>query len=320
MEDSDNGWYARDILGVWLGFFAYHLLVVLLTSPRNERLRRLRFVCVLYPQNLTVVLARFAVMRLSKLSSPLYWPLILPIGVFETWSVQAMADALEGRPQKAVTLDQVTKQIKVAACEAVGLTIGFKLWPWVTTDGPNVASLIHSIWRAAVFDTGLDLGFYTFHRLCHKNRVLYRHVHSDHHTTPGKTYGHLVAHETYDLSVVETVAILGSYLIGFELIGLLYKYTLFDIALLVSWAHLLELLGHSQIAWSVNGHPLRILPEMAGIHLKIPDHTMHHTKPLSNFSKRLTLFDRMFQTYSPPEDAYGTCAGDADGGATTKLA
>jgi sterol desaturase/sphingolipid hydroxylase (fatty acid hydroxylase superfamily) len=143
-------------------------------------------------------------------------------------------------------------------------------------------------------------------------------VHSDHHTTPGKTYGHLVAHETYDLSVVETASILGSYLIGFELIGLLYKYTLFDIALLVSWAHLIELLGHSQMSWSVDGHPLRILPELTGLNLQIMDHTMHHAKPLSNFSKRLTLFDRLFQTYSPPLDAYGTTADDSDEGAATK--
>jgi sterol desaturase/sphingolipid hydroxylase (fatty acid hydroxylase superfamily) len=107
-------------------------------------------------------------------------------------------------------------------------------------------------------------------------------------------------------------------LIGFELIGLLYKYSLFDIALLVSWAHLLELLGHSQMAWSVSGHPLRILPEMAGIDIKIPDHTMHHAKPLSNFSKRLNLLDRLFQTYSPPEDAYGTSAGNVDDGAAFK--
>jgi len=28
---------------------------------------------------------------------------------------------------------------------------------------------------------------------------------------------------------------------------------------------------------------------------------MHHQKPLSNFSKRLILFDLIFQTYEPPK-------------------
>jgi hypothetical protein len=178
MADSEQGRYAGHLLCVWLSFFAYQLLAVSFTSRGNERRRRLRFVLTLWPQNLAVVAARFAVMRLSKLSSPLFWPLLLPIGVFETWSVQAMADTFEDRPLKPITFDQITKQIKVAASEGVGLAIGFKLWPWVTTDGPNIASLFHAVWRAAVFDTGLDLGFYTFHRVCHKSRLLYRYVHT----------------------------------------------------------------------------------------------------------------------------------------------
>lgn len=113
--------------------------------------------------------------------------------------------------------------------------------------------------------------------------TLYRWLHAQHHTDTAKEHGHLVAHETYEVSLVEAISILGahrdlaensprlpeisrgkarasvlgsclhqtspshhtttrpkvpsgSYLIGFELIGLLYNYTLFDIALLVSWA------------------------------------------------------------------------------------
>lgn len=78
-----------------------------------------------------------------------------------------------------------------------------------------------------------------------------------------------MAHETYELSFLETASILGSYLIGFELIGRVYNYTLFDIALLVSWAHLVELLGHTQMSWTVNGHPLRIIPELLNLDLKV---------------------------------------------------
>ena len=118
-------------------------------------------------------------MRLVKLASwegldhpALYWPLLLPIGVFETWSIQAMADVYESRPVKPVCLKQVLNQLKITTAESIGVTVGYKIWPWVRIDDPTVESLLHATWRTFVFDIGLDIGFYTFHRVCHVNRAL----------------------------------------------------------------------------------------------------------------------------------------------------
>jgi len=313
MPTASSSRYAIEMLACWLSFVTFNLGWVAMTSPKVDRWRRMRFVCMMWPQQFLAIVSRFLVMRLVKLASwegldhpALYWPLLLPIGVFETWSIQAMADVFESRPVKPVCLKQVLNQLKITTAESIGVTVGYKIWPWVRIDDPTLESLLHATWRTFVFDIGLDIGFYTFHRVCHVNRTLYRWLHAQHHTDTAKEHGHLVAHETYEVSLVEAISILGSYLIGFELIGLLYNYTLFDIALLVSWAHLVELLGHTQMSWTVNGHPLRIIPEVLNLDLKVPDHTMHHTKPLSNFSKRLTLIDRALGTYEPPGDEYGT--------------
>ena len=35
----------------------------------------------------------------------------------------------------------------------------------------------------------------------------------------------------------------------------------------------------------------------AGIELSVPEHTMHHVRPLQNFGKRFNLCDRVFGTY-----------------------
>ena len=211
--------YAKSMLAVWLAGFAFNLCWVYRTSPQADRWRRCRFICRLWPQQTVVVLARFAVMRLVKLSQgvgldrpAVYWPFILPIGLFEAWSVQAMADEYEGRPLKPLCLRAVRTQLKVSFLEAVGLTVGYMIWPWVKIDDPTVESWLHAPWRTFVFDIGLDVGFYTFHRSCHVNRTLYRWLHAPHHADTGKAHGRRLLHLDY-ISATSRLS-LGALLIG----------------------------------------------------------------------------------------------------------
>mmetsp|Transcript_43890 Transcript_43890/g.145362 ORF Transcript_43890/g.145362 Transcript_43890/m.145362 type:complete len:136 (+) Transcript_43890:863-1270(+) len=64
---------------------------------------------------------------------------------------------------------------------------------------------------------------------------------------------------------------------------------------------MIELLGHTEMSWTPTGHPQRLMADLCGLSLEVPHHTMHHQKPLSNFSKRLILFDLLFHTYEPPD-------------------
>mmetsp|Transcript_6891 Transcript_6891/g.22639 ORF Transcript_6891/g.22639 Transcript_6891/m.22639 type:complete len:318 (-) Transcript_6891:664-1617(-) len=179
MPTASSSRYAIEMLACWLSFVTFNLGWVAMTSPKVDRWRRMRFVCMMWPQQFLAIVSRFLVMRLVKLASwegldhpALYWPLLLPIGVFETWSIQAMADVFESRPVKPVCLKQVLNQLKITTAESIGVTVGYKIWPWVRIDDPTLESLLHATWRTFVFDIGLDIGFYTFHRVCHVNRAL----------------------------------------------------------------------------------------------------------------------------------------------------
>lgn len=216
-------------VAIWLAYYGLNLVYTCVTSSSAEVARRLQFIALMWPQNLVAVLGKYAVLYLALRKSPLFWMLILPLSVYETTSIQAMADLFEGRPLKAPTLSQVSKQVKIAVAEMTGLYLSYRMWPWLMDDpftGPTATSLIHAIWRATVFDIGLDVGFYAFHRSCHVNRTLYRLVHATHHTDTGKEHGHLVAYETYELSIVETFSILSSYIVGFELLSLFYQFSM----------------------------------------------------------------------------------------------
>jgi hypothetical protein len=220
---------AADLAAVWLGAVALNLLYVSLISERAELGRRLQFIALMWLQNLISVVCRFAIMQWGVTHTLLYWTLFLPLSVYETTALQIMADLFEGRPLKPPTWRQVNQQSKVCVIEAIGYSISCSIWPWLiesATIWPTAGTLVHSVWRAAVFDVGLDLGFYAFHRTCHVNRTLYRWVHAPHHTDTGKEHGHLVAYETYELSIVETLSILSSYLVGFELLTLFYPFTM----------------------------------------------------------------------------------------------
>lgn len=213
----------------WLGAFALNVGYILLSSERPELGRRLKFIALMWPQNLISIFCRFAILHWGVTRTLLYWVLFLPLSVYETTTLQIMADLYERRPLKPPNWMQVCTQSKVAAIESIGYLIACRIWPWLpesATSWPTAGTLVHSVWRAAVFDVGLDVGFYAFHRSCHVNRTLYRWVHAPHHTDTGKEHGHLVAYETYELSVIETLSILSSYLVGFELLGLFYPFTM----------------------------------------------------------------------------------------------
>jgi len=219
----------RNAAAFWLLCAGGNLAYVAVTAERGERVRRLQFIALLWPHNVVNVLGRYFILWLSLTQSWLYFALLVPLTVFDTTSIQVVTDLFEGRPLKRPTLRHVGKFVKVAAIESIGYVLACQLWPWLQTDayeGPTVAALAHAVWRTALFDVGLDLGFYSFHRCCHVNRTLYRLVHAPHHTDTGKEYGHLVASETYELSVVETLSILSSYLVGFELLSLVYRFTM----------------------------------------------------------------------------------------------
>jgi len=263
-------------------FWALNILYVYLTAPSAEQARRRmlfvrhshirhRFtlptaptfgvalsssslswlqVLLLHPRDVVVVIARLWIMVETTRTTAAFWVLLWPLYVFEAISIQLVADIYEGRPLMGPTWHVWRKHIPVAMAETLALNIGFLIWGGRAgiPMGPTQATwMLHMLWRAALFDIGLDFGFYTFHRTCHANRTLYKWIHAPHHADTGKRHGHLVAHETYDLTLNELNVLLYSYLIGFELLRAFSgSFNLLDVATLVSWGHYVELLCAAQ--------------------------------------------------------------------------
>lgn len=260
---------------------------------------RVRFNMWQYSRDVVIMFCRFSIMLRGGLWLPLLWPLT----IFETASIQWIVDKYEGREFCGITKKQITNTLKVSIVECVAAQIGRHVVGWDDPSYPTGWDLLKSVYMCPVFDVGLDLGFYVFHRTCHKNLFLYKLVHKDHHVDTAKDFGRLVAFETYTITLLEAISIVASYFLGLAAVCLLKggPVSLWETAFLICWGHGVELLGHTELSWTPKNHPMRIVHELLGLELQGIEHTMHHKKPLSNFSKRLNFWDRVCGTYEPPD-------------------
>jgi hypothetical protein len=278
-ELSATGCLAYAIVGIT--FIFINIAIVRKTAPRDAWSPRQLYVKRQVLVFLAVVLARWAMYAAARHLSFSAWLLCLPLNVFETWCAQRNADLYEGRPALLVSRRLVSLCAKVTLAEIVAVTFLHRIQePWVRTAGPAGAPLARAaLGGCLLFDVGVDLAFYTLHRACHENRRLYKWVHRDHHTRTGHEGGaeketRLVAWDTYEISWAEMTLIEVGYGLGFGLVIWTYghDFSLFDLAIMLTWAHLVELLGHTSMSWTWEGNPLRLLQETMGLDLKVADH------------------------------------------------
>jgi alkylglycerol monooxygenase len=243
---------------------------------------------------------RYQALSRGGLHLLLLWPLVM----LETWVVQLLADFTERRPFKALSREGARNCLQVAVIEAVELTALLWLVAGRAEEPPSATevalTVLHGVWRAPLFDLVLDSTFYAFHRLCHINKALFKHTHQHHHVHTHKDHGHLVAWETYTISLGENLGIVLCHAVAFLVLRACSpggELSPLDVAVFITWAHIIECVGHTGMSWTPGPHPWRLLPMAAGIELSVPEHTMHHLRPLQNFGKRFNLCDRVFGTY-----------------------
>ena len=106
-----------------------------------------------------------------------------------------------------------------------------------------------------------------------------------------------MAWETYTITLGENVGIVLCHALAMLVLRACGPLTALDLAMSITWAHIIECVGHTGMTWTPGPHPWRLLPLLAGIELSVPEHTMHHVRPLKNFGKRFNLCDRLFGTF-----------------------
>jgi sterol desaturase/sphingolipid hydroxylase (fatty acid hydroxylase superfamily) len=141
-----------------------------------------------------------------------------------------------------------------------------------------------------LFEIVLDFFHYTLHRFMHQK--WYR-FHKVHHRFTHPTILSTYCHHPVDLLLLESLPTITTLWI--------FKgvFSCFQMNLLFVYKSFIEISGHSGKHLAPSScFPLCVwLPRILGIQLYTEDHELHHNCSTINFSKRFSLWDRVFGTY-----------------------
>jgi sterol desaturase/sphingolipid hydroxylase (fatty acid hydroxylase superfamily) len=171
-------------------------------------------------------------------------------------------------------------------------TVSFLVAASFCSPGHSLAwELVYFVPRSFLFELLFDLFHYSTHRLLHTVPVLYQYIHKTHHEhrlmNSYTTFHHTVA----DLCLTNVLPIVcASYLVPVPR---------FTMCMLFWYKTILEVSGHTGKHTSSSFVQCIYLPRLLSISLYSSDHTLHHINPNVNFSKRFSLWDKVFGTYKP---------------------
>lgn len=150
------------------------------------------------------------------------------------------------------------------------------------------------------FEVLMDLGHYLAHRLMHASPTLYRlSGHKKHHTvahpTPLSTYEQSVL----DVLLSNVVPVLSALYAMDRFLGV--RFTPTQLLIVFGYKTWIEVAGHlGDLSSHSTSFPACVwLPQALDIELRTRDHDLHHTHGgKHNFSKRFTLWDKVFGTFA----------------------
>jgi len=156
-----------------------------------------------------------------------------------------------------------------------------------------IYGILYFIPKSFIFEIVLDFFHYWSHRICHIYKYLYRTIHKTHHT-----HHEPVMINTYYFSQMDSImtvsipTVLAIYLTP-------YNFSLFEYVMLSVYKQYTELAGHSgkKLSPSSSFPQCVWLPKILNIELYSEDHNMHHNLNNCNYSKRFSLWDKIFGTY-----------------------
>lgn len=142
------------------------------------------------------------------------------------------------------------------------------------------------------FEIVFDFFHYVFHYGFHSNKFLYQHIHKVHHKFPNPSCITTFYQHPLDMIITNSLPIYFTYLL------LPTKPSYFQFILISTYKVFIEISGHlgkkiksgsfTQCIW---------IPKILDIELKVDDHDRHHSLNNCNYSKRFSLYDKIFGTY-----------------------
>jgi sterol desaturase/sphingolipid hydroxylase (fatty acid hydroxylase superfamily) len=141
-----------------------------------------------------------------------------------------------------------------------------------------------------LFEIVFDFFHYWTHRMCHVIPFLYRHVHRFHHSIYPIETSITFLHHPLDLLITNFLPLVVS-----MWICPLDAYT---VTLMMWYKSLQEIAGHTgKVLKGSSFTPCIWIPKWFGISLYSCDHELHHRFYGYNFSKRFSLWDKVFGTF-----------------------
>ena len=142
-----------------------------------------------------------------------------------------------------------------------------------------------------------DFFHYWSHRILHEKTFLYKELHSLHHHNSNPTVYH-----TFNDSILGTIFTnTVPHLLTLSILKLLIGRPISNVehCFLVVYKTFVEISGHTGKALGkASSFPqFKWLPVYFGIELYTSDHHLHHRNSKKNFSKRFSLWDKVFGTY-----------------------
>lgn len=145
--------------------------------------------------------------------------------------------------------------------------------------------------KSFAFELLFDLVHYTLHRELHSNKFLYRVIHKDHHRFNVPT-----PRSTFYMTPIDLIL---SYSVPLAISSYIIPFTMFEFYVITTFLTYQEIGGHiGRKMYPTSSFPMFVwLPRSLGIELYTEEHTAHHTRLNCNYSKRFTIWDRLFGTH-----------------------
>jgi sterol desaturase/sphingolipid hydroxylase (fatty acid hydroxylase superfamily) len=148
-----------------------------------------------------------------------------------------------------------------------------------------------------LFELIFDFFHYWGHRLIHSNRFLYIWVHKKHHKFRYPTTILTYYQEPLDILITNAIPVALSVWIIHQQMG--WEMSPFQLTLLMIYKTYIEICGHTgkEVPNTSSFVQFMWLPRWLGIQLYTDDHDLHHTVNNCNYSKRFSLYDKLFGTF-----------------------
>ena len=161
----------------------------------------------------------------------------------------------------------------------------------------NAVSLIYFIPISFMFEIIFDFFHYWSHRMLHQNKTLYKLIHKDHHR-----FNYPIPITTFfqhpvDLLISNSTPSFISFFIINRVFGVCISKFLFK--LIMTYKTYIEIAGHCGKEMKTPSFPQFIwIPKLLHIELYTVNHDLHHSSNNCNYSKRFSIWDKAFGTYS----------------------